>query len=289
MLPDLLSATLRGLAFVAVLQAGGVALFLGIFGRSLVQSRQRIRRLAVTAAVASVLLLSAQYLLEAARMTGELSGILDAELQRFVLQSAAAKILALRLLGIALAGFSIARSGRGMAVAGVAGGLLIAISFMLTGHTASSAERWLLGPALVLHLLVVEFWFGALLPLGAVIRHESADGAAQIVERFSRIATLLVPFIFVAGLVMTAGLLPSVSALTTGYGLGLVGKASAFALLMLLAALNRWRLGPALAADDPAARSSFTTSVMTEFVIIAAVLMGTAILTTFWSPDSQAL
>jgi len=171
---------------------------------------------------------------------------------------------------------------------GIAGALLIAGSFMLTGHTASHPERWILGPALVLHLLVLEFWFGALLPLVIVAQEETGADAARLVERFSRFATLVVPLVFVAGIGMTVGLLPDVAALGTGYGLALAGKAGAFVLLMLLASLNKWRLGPALAGGVAAARDGFRTSVLVEFVILAAVVMGTAVLTTFWSPEVTA-
>jgi putative copper export protein len=284
MLPDLLSATLRGLAFIAVLQAGGAALFLALFGRSLDHARPRIRKLALNAVLASVLLLTVQYLLEAARMTGELSGLFDASLQGLVLHSTAFTILVLRLFGIALVASSLAHNALGRSVLGIVGAVSIAASFVFTGHTASSPERWILGPVLVLHLLVIEFWFGALLPLIAIARYESAEGAAHLVQRFSYFATILVPMVLVAGIVMTTGLLPNAAALATGYGLALAGKAAVFALLMLLAALNKWRLGPALVAGRSAARNSFITSVKLECTLIVAVLMGTAILTTFWSP-----
>jgi putative copper export protein len=53
--------------------------------------------------------------------------------------------------------------------------------------------------------------------------------------------------------------------------------------LMGLAALNRWRLGPALAAAGAPAARRFCVEVTIEWLIIAAVLFGTAVLTTFRS------
>jgi putative copper export protein len=55
---------------------------------------------------------------------------------------------------------------------------------------------------------------------------------------------------------------------------------------MLLAALNKWRYGPALAGDDRA-RAAFQRTVAVEYVLICAVLMATAIMTTLFSPESM--
>jgi putative copper export protein len=141
-------------------------------------------------------------------------------------------------------------------------------------------------PLLGLHLLVVEFWFGALLPLLLVGEREPATVAARVVDQFSRWATWLVPLILVAGLVIAVRLLPGTSALRSTYGIGLVFKVLLFSLLMGLAALNKWRLGPALVHGGRVAQIGLRRSIATEFVLIVLVLMGTAILTTFWSPGS---
>jgi copper resistance protein D len=288
MLPDLLSAVLRGLSFVTILQAGGAAIFLVLFRPADLATRQ-IRRLTVIAVVASVPLLCAQYLLEAARMTGTLSGAFDSELQEFVLQSTASRVLGLRLLGVILVGVSLRSTGWTSQMIAFLGALSIAVSFALIGHVASSPAHLLLSMALLVHVLILEFWFGSLLPLRVVCGQEEGIQAAHLLHRFSAIATILVPVVFVAGLVMTIGLLPSVAAIRDPYGLALVAKVGAFAVLMLLAALNKWRYGPALAAGDPAAQSRFNLSVLTEYAIIATVLMSTATLTTFWSPEASSV
>jgi putative copper export protein len=205
-------------------------------------------------------------------------------LLNFTLHSRAALALALQLAGLLLLLLALRRNGAGMRHFGVTGAVLIAGSFAATGHTSDSPERWLLGPFLALHLLIVEFWFGALLPLLLVTRHEPAAVAARIVQRFSRLATWTVPLILLAGVLIAARLLPDFGALLQPYGLGLSLKLLAFALLMGLAAVNRWRLAPALEHGGSAAARRLRDSVGTELVLIAAVLMGTATLTTFWSP-----
>jgi hypothetical protein len=54
---------------------------------------------------------------------------------------------------------------------------------------------------------------------------------------------------------------------------------------MLLAALNKWRYGPALARQANTGRALART-IAVEYVLIAAVLTATAALTTLFSPDS---
>jgi putative copper export protein len=131
---------------------------------------------------------------------------------------------------------------------------------------------------------IVCFWFGALWPLLRVAGAEPADVAARVVGRFSWLASRLVPGILLAGIVLMAGLLPDMRALRDGYGLALLVKLGAFALLMWLAAWNKWRLGPALARGGAGARRRFALAVGTEMIVIAVVLAGTAVLTTFGSP-----
>ncbi len=286
MLPDLISTALRALGFVAILQAGGAVLFLAAFGGPLERARPGIREVARAAVRVAAGLLILQYLLEPARMLGELSGVLDAQLQGIALHSRAAVVLALRLLGLLLLGLGLRNGAAAVRSLGLGGAVLIALSFAAIGHTAESAARVLLMPLLVLHLLVVEFWFGALLPLLLVVGREPAAIAAQVVSRYSRLATWLVPLILIAGTAIAAFLLPDAAALREPYGTGLLLKVLAFVLLMGLAALNKWRLVPALAQGGLVAARRFRRSVAIELALIVVVVMGTATLTNFWSPPS---
>jgi len=81
----------------------------------------------------------------------------------------------------------------------------------------------------MMHLLAVAFWFGALVPL--YLRGWRPGWCV----------------ILLAGIAMAAIWLPSVAALREPYGQLLIAKMVGFALLMGLAAVNKWRLWPALA------------------------------------------
>jgi putative copper export protein len=65
----------------------------------------------------------------------------------------------------------------------------------------------------------------------------------------------------------------------------LIAKIVGFALLMALAAANRWRLGPALAEGTMRSAQRFRQSVAAEYVLIATILTITAIMTSFFSPN----
>jgi putative copper export protein len=138
----------------------------------------------------------------------------------------------------------------------------------------------------MLHLLVLAFWFGALWPLGIATLRESPARAADIIRRFTALATWLVPVVLLAGLAMAVLLLPNLSALSEPYGELLIAKGLGFALLMGLAAANKWRLGPALVSATAQSGRWFRRSLAAEFVLIAAVLTITAVMTSFFSPET---
>jgi putative copper export protein len=285
MLPDVLSAVLRGLSFIAMAQAVGAVLFLLLFESGLGKSRFRIHRAARSALVWGLILVPVQFLLEAARMSGSLSGLMNWDLQAFSLSTVVAKVAGVRVVGLVALAVALQASGRYRGVAAVAGVILITGSFALMGHTTMRSVGWLLAPAIVLHVLIAAFWFGSLRPLILVVQNESSLEAARVVEQFSRIAVVAVPLILLAGLLMTIRLLPEWQAISSPYGLGLLGKMLAFAVLMGLAALNKWRLGPVLARGGDAVARRFCMAAAVEWLIIALVLLGTAMLTTFLSPS----
>jgi len=72
------------------------------------------------------------------------------------------------------------------------------------------------------------------------------------------------------------------------YGLLLLGKVAAFALLLLLAAWNRWRTVPALALGVSPTGSvparALRRTIALEYLLMLAVLATTAVLTNFYSP-----
>lgn len=284
---DVLSVTLRALSFIAMFQAAGAALFVALFAAPLTATAGAIRRIAVISAIAGALFASAHYALEAARMSGDFAGVADASLQALVFHSSISTALALRLAGLALVagGLCTPRLSHSGVVLAIAGVLLIVGAFATVGHTTTHPEHGLSRVVLIAHLLAVAFWFGALIPLGLVSARESSAVAGEVIDAFSRLAAIIVPGLLLAGLTLAVFLSGSLAVLRTPYGRILLGKVAGFALLMVPAALNKWRLGPAIARGDARAALTFRRSLAIEYVLIAAVLALTAILTTFFAPD----
>lgn len=283
-MPDFISAAFRALSFVALLQAAGVSIFLALFP-SAGDSNLAIRRLGRISAIVGLALALAHTALEASRMAGSIEGLWDWGLQHRVLTSSIAVATALRCAGLLLLYAAFRGDGASRQLIATTGAGLALFSFAVIGHTSVSPARWLLAPVLFGHLWIVAFWFGSLLPLLIVTRRESPVDASAIVECFSRIASWLVPGILVAGIVLALVLLPNLAALADSYGTLLLTKVAAFALLMILAAANKWRFGPAIQRGEPARIAIFRRMVAVEFGLIVGVLVVTAIMTSFFSPD----
>jgi putative copper export protein len=134
------------------------------------------------------------------------------------------------------------------------------------------------------HVVVAAVWLGALAGLYIAAR-ETGTASAPLVARFSAHAGWAVPAIFVCGFVMSVIFIRSFAALATPYGAMVLGKSFGFAVLMALAAQNKWRLGPRLSAGDASAVRALQRTVKTEWVLIAAVLVATAVMTSLYAPE----
>jgi len=160
---------------------------------------------------------------------------------------------------------SVARTLSAIAMAGV--GLSLAVS----GHAATAPPQWLTRPIVFLHGVGVAFWVGALAPL-AVMAWKPSEGLLPVLNRFSRAALPVVGVLVLSGITLAVVQLQSFGALIeTKYGIILSIKLGLVALLLGLAALNRFRLTPAL-ASDPLNTRPLARSILTECVSVAAIL-----------------
>jgi copper resistance protein D len=282
---DVVSVALRALSFLFLLQAAGVALFIALFGRRLSNSGEPIRRLGRWSALIGLVCVAAHYGLEAARLAGDLSGMWDTALQATVLRSPSGAAFAVRMLGLSVVALALRRAGTLALALGIIGAVAAAASFVLVGHTSVHSQRWFLGPLLIVHVLIVAFWIGALWPLQIASLREAPDTLAKLVQAFSAVAAWLVPGILLAGLGLTIFLVPSIEVFRQPYGLLLLMKVAAFMLLICLAALNKWRLGPALVRGERHRRLAFQRSLIAEYLLLFAALTVTAVMTTFFSPQ----
>ena len=122
---------------------------------------QRIRRSASTLAGFAALLTIAQHLLAPARMAASFDGVLDSSLQTIYLFSDAGIAHGMRLAGILIVMLGLALR-RGWLL--LTGAVLACLSFAAMGHVVTHSPRWLLAGLLVLHVVIIAFWFGSLRP-----------------------------------------------------------------------------------------------------------------------------
>ena len=280
----------RTLLFATLFQASG-AVFFGVFyGRLLSQTVTPLINIARTAAVAGVVLVVLHQVLDAARMADDLAGIVDAGLERLAWQGASGLAALLQIAGLSLIIFGSRRSRRARAVSGfpvtaIVGAPMSVVADVLIGHASVHDSRAVLMPLLALHLLLVAFWFGALLPLIRCCRSESRETVMAVMRGFSRQAGFLVPLLGLAGVCIALILLPHRADWRSDYAWFILAKIAAFAALLLLAAWNRWRGVPAVATSSGTpALSALQRSIAIEYALILAVMAVTATMTASYSP-----
>jgi copper transport protein len=175
--------------------------------------------------------------------------------------------IAALVAGIVALRSGLTRLSRGLSALALAG---VGFSLATSGHAATAPPGLLTRPLVFVHGTGVAFWLGALAPLVAML--QAPGSALPIVNRFSRVAVPVVGILALAGLVLATIQLESFGALvTTKYGLILSVKLALVAALLGLAALNRFRLTPALVKNESATRP-LVRSILLECAVAAGVL-----------------
>ncbi|MBU1325997.1 MAG: copper homeostasis membrane protein CopD [Alphaproteobacteria bacterium] len=281
-----------------LIQYVGVALMLGVpalLAGAGSPSARWTRPLVAAAALTTALAAAAGLVAQSAVMAGSWSEALKPASLSMVaahtslgLSMGIRSAVALLALGLVL----ILPPGRAAWAALTAAGAVAAASFAWSGH-AGSAE----GPGATLHLgadvvhaVAAAFWLGALAALGLTcLRRDGAQDPAvhRTFRAFSGPGTIAVVTLTLTGLI-NAGFLVGPDRvgdlMTTGYGRLLVLKIALFAVMLALAASNRWRLTPALGAvqaaggDAGPAFRRLRTSVAAEAAVGLALLAVVALL-----------
>ncbi|WP_308250344.1 cytochrome c oxidase assembly protein [Sphaerisporangium fuscum] len=159
---------------------------------------------------------------------------------------------------VVLFGAAIALFARGAITAGASAGLLVlALATLmppaLTGHSSSAPNHGLATTSVALHLLVLSLWVGGLLLL---VVHALRGGPRLDVAaaRFSRMALWCFAGVGLSGVFSAISRLTSVQELfTSSYGLIIVAKVVAFAVLGVIGWWHRERTLPEVSAGKPGA------------------------------------
>ena len=183
---------------------------------------------------------------------------------------------------------------------------LVVATFTWTGHgTMNSGWAGAIHQGSdLLHLWAAGAWFGALVPLAILILRavhsrglDEARAARHGLERFSAIGAAVVATLALSGIVNSwflIGVANWRTAAGTDYGKVLLIKFALFALLLMLAAANRFWLTPRLQLElktaasgrNSAALRALKTSIVLEIGLAALLLLAVGVLGTLTPPIS---
>lgn len=276
----------KAAGYGAALLAMGGPLFLVAFPEAEESVRRLARRVAVAAALVLVAVLALRFGIRAMRISGMgLAGATDPMMLGLIWDSPLGTAAIWRGAGAVLV-LGLMLSGRAGLLAGLAGAGAIAVSFSLVGHSLGE-PRLVLGVLVASHVLAVAFWVGALLPLR---RAATTPDGARLLHRFGVLASVAVAVLAVAGVAFAWHVSGSLAAfLGAAWSWILIAKLAGVGGLLALAALNRWRLVPALAAGKPGTAATLRRSISIEIALVALVLLATATLTTVTTPPDRML
>lgn len=150
------------------------------------------------------------------------------------------------------------------------GALVTLLPLALAGHSATGGAHDLATNSLIWHLLGVSLWVGGVV---AVLAHALRTGehTALVARRFSRVALVLFAVVGVSGVINAAVRVPLGVVFTSTYGLLVVGKVGALAVLGAIGWWQRRKALPALAAD-PGDRWALVRFTGVETVVFAGTV-----------------
>ncbi len=164
-------------------------------------------------------------------------------------------------------------------IAALAGSLVLLSGLSLSGHDAVDAgsSKWT-ELADWVHISAASLWLGGLLAL-VVIWPVAAGLRREAFFRFSRIATVLVGLVLVAGTYLALVRVPHLRDLwTQSYGQVLLVKVSLVAAAVAWGAFHHFVVRPRLAGAPPGTVNRVGRSLAGESMVGVAVLLAAAIL-----------
>ncbi|MBV6273407.1 copper resistance protein CopC/CopD [Alcaligenaceae bacterium CGII-47] len=168
-------------------------------------------------------------------------------------------------------------------LATIASTLLLGVALANSGHASTAPPQSLARAAVALHIIAIAAWLGALIPLARLL-HANAQTLSGALARFSRWITPVVGLLLLSGATLIWLQLDAPSDLwRTDYGRVLMAKLSLVALLLALAAVNRYRYTQGALGGEPTARRGLRRMIGIE-IIVAACILGLVSLWRFTPP-----
>ncbi|MEQ3624195.1 MAG: CopD family protein [Celeribacter sp.] len=281
---QIVSILVKAGMYVSVLLAAGSAINLVLLRELDTTARSRLRLLAAVSALVGIVFSVLNIPLRAAFLSGSFAGAIDPVMLGIVTFSPLGYSVEADVIGLA-AITAIAADRQWTRWLATAGVVLVAASFAMRGH-AIGEPRFALGALFVIHILAASFWIGGFYPLHDMVQR-GATGAARTVERFGQAALVMVGLLVVAGVsllwLLTGDPLAAVS---QPWGRLVAIKLMIVSILLALAALNKLRLTPILAATGDG--RPLLRSIRWEMATFVLILVITAIFTSLFAPEHAA-
>lgn len=272
-----LGAAARLAFYLAALGAAGTALYGAAFGRRVAPEEGSWLRRATLASAAVGGAAAFAWLAVQVALASD-GNPLDGEIWSLMIGMPPGRSVLVAVAGLALVGVA-GWLGPARPGAQVVGGVVLAASFALVGHTTATVPRVLFALLLVVHLLGVAFWAGSLVPLARASRGEPR-AAAAFVEDWARTASWLVGGLVVAGLALSWAIVGSLGVLFgTRYGWALLAKVALVGVVFAFVVWHRFRLTPDLAAGRPGAGRRLARSIGWEAAAMVLVFWAASELT----------
>lgn len=296
---------LRWLQYSGAVVLLGTPLFLlysfrGSGGPNLAWARPTLIVAATVVALGSLAALVTQ----TAVMAGSLSEALKPASLSFMVTGMAlgmAMVARAVVAALALVAIVVLKPGRWLWTGLAAVGVIVSASFAWTGHGAATE-----GPGALLHLAAAmthavsaALWLGALAALTMLLLRRTAPDDPAIhsaLRGFAGLGTLAVVLLVLSGLGNSWFMIgpARIAGLGTSlYGQLLIAKLVLFALMLVLAAGNRFRLTPALGSilagggDPQQALQRLRRSVVAETLVAAVLIAVVAIMGTLAPPSAM--
>lgn len=270
---DALAALAKGLLYGTLLSASGAPLAALLLRPSAAVREYALRLMRIAAAITMALTV-----VMAALLFLRLGGAFDQPTLGAVFSSGPGAAFLLQLAGAA---FLLTPTDDDAHSWRLMGALIMTASVVFNGHAAALSPA--AGIVAMAHVTAIAWWVGSLWLLRRACSGADTDEIVRLVNRFSRLAVRVVAALIAAGIVLIVALVDFTSSVwLTDYVRLLVLKLFFVALVLALAAYNKFQLTPRLPREIATLRRSITA----ELAVIACVLMTTAVLTSYFSPES---
>jgi putative copper resistance protein D len=277
--PWLLAVKL-GLYASALLAAGlGLHASANIVDRG---DRSRVLQSAALLACAALIFAALRLAIANVQLGGSIGSIIDPATLAWTWPTLAPSSIAFALSGaLALAAWRF--RGPLAALAAIA----LAAGFALTGHTQALENPGLAPWGVGLHALIAAFWIAA--PITLWPRANLSDEVVlSRTARFSRLALVLVPVLFLIGIWLAILLAGSVNALFSSlYGQLLLAKLGVASAALALGAYNKHIVARKLRQAPAEGRRALTVTLAFDTLLFASALIVVGVATTFTGPPTE--